>query len=321
MMKKILLTTLIISLISLIFCVNLVKAQVLSLSITPPLSEVMVKPGKSVSIKFNVGNSAANTILTANVSPFAPSDEAGNVALQKPLTEYDPGEFSSWFTFQKPDIKLGGKFPLGNGDVQEVIVKISPPETTPEGDYYFNINFETDTEGMIGVKGPASKAKIGANILLTISIDGNPRKTAKLAGFSAPKIIDSFSSLSYKVRIANVGSVFFKPIGKITVKPLFGQTKTLDLAQQNVAAASIRQLLCQEKETLYPCQIKDKVLIGVYRAKLSFNIEGQDKNFTANTTAIALPINLLIGMTIAFTIIKFITRKNKDRMNSPKSIE
>ncbi|MDO8340693.1 MAG: hypothetical protein Q7T59_01840, partial [Candidatus Woesebacteria bacterium] len=101
-MKKYKLVT-ILSLLSLIFSIflsnNIVNAQnAISLSITPPIFEVMIKPGKEVRQVFSIENLGGDTILTPKVVYFVPSDENGNVDLTENLAPdwimYDKNPFA-----------------------------------------------------------------------------------------------------------------------------------------------------------------------------------------------------------------------------------
>ncbi len=57
-------------------------AQSLSLSISPPLLEVVIKPGKSILVAYNIQNSGDPVVLTPKVVSFEPADERGNIRLK-----------------------------------------------------------------------------------------------------------------------------------------------------------------------------------------------------------------------------------------------
>ncbi|MCX6704163.1 MAG: hypothetical protein NTZ07_01835, partial [Candidatus Woesebacteria bacterium] len=121
------------------------------------------------------------------------------------------GAFTGWFTFDPTPVTIG------TTGSHNFIVKITPPSGAEEKDYYFTFIAEVQNENNLGVNNSQAQARIGANILVSTSKDGNPSKKASIITFSAPKIIDSFSGLTYKVLIGNSGASFFKPVGKITI--------------------------------------------------------------------------------------------------------
>jgi len=281
----------------------------LSLSVTPPLVEIMAKPGKSFEQRFIIKNEGTASNIKVNVSPFTSADAYGNVNLQENLSDFDPQSFSSWFTFTKPRMKYGGKLFLPTGEMREVVVKITPPEDASEGDYYFTITFETDYGDEVIAGNSISKAKIGANILLTVSESGTPTKKAKIVSFSAPTIIDALVPITYQVKIANIGSALFKPIGKITVRDIFGRVQILTLAPQNILASSTRVIPCIEGERIVTCTLKNKLPFGIYRASLIFNAEGGDKLYKEEAVTLVLPSTAIIAITIVLIIIIKIVRK------------
>jgi hypothetical protein len=281
------------------------NAQSVSLSLTPPILEAVVKPGEEVSQLYTLTNDANESIFTSHIIPFSSSDEFGNVSLGKDLNEYDPFESRYWFHFNQSDVPLGQKFYLTKGERKNFNLSVKVPDDAPQGDYYFSLVFQTEPEG-IGVKqGLVAQVKIASNILLTVSKDGLVDRQAKIEEFSAPKISDSFAPLYYKVRITNSGSSFFKPRGRIEISSWFGK-KTLALAPLNITAKSTRQLYCLEKERIVPCGFGKGFLLGPYKAKLTFGIEGVNKSFEATAVSFAVPVYLFFaaGTVLAFFLSK-----------------
>ena len=288
------------------------KAQSLSLSISPPLTEVVSMPQEENLLKFTLKNNGNDTIISPHIYPFSPSGEVGNVSIEKNLLEFDPSGFLSWFSFVKPEVKPGGKFILKSGDSLNIVLKLTPPKSANEGDYYFSLLFATESDSFLGNQGVSNQMELGTNILLTVSKDGNPKKAASIVEFSAPLFIDSFQGeIPYTVRLANNGLAFFKPEGTITVNPTFENQKTLFLAPQNIAVASTRQLYCLDNEALIPCQLKEKVLLGKYKAVLNFSIEGSDVTYSKEITTIAFPIYLTISIICAVVVLILIAKALK----------
>ena len=172
-----------------------------------------------------------------------------------------------------------------------------------EGDYYTTMLFETDNSALIGGESAGVNAKIGTNILLTVSKDGQPKKRSAIVDFSAPLLTDSFREISYKVVIANTGSAYFKPIGKITVKPFLGKERVLDLAPQNILASSQREIPCVADESLIKCSLNDKFLVGTYIAELSYQIDQEGFTYSETVVTVALPYLLLVAVFISLSIL------------------
>jgi hypothetical protein len=288
-----------------------VLAQDISLSITPPITELMIMPGKETTQRYLLENSGNETIIKVYLATLSPSDEFGNIEINKDLKLYEFANVTSWFTLLEPQIKIGGSFLLPRGATKEIVLQISTPEDAPEGDYYFTLLFETDTEGVMGGKTLGAKATIASNILLTVSKSGRPEKDAEIAEFSAPIIVDSLGQLVYKTRIKNTGSAFFQPEGKIRVNPIFGNEEILTLAPQNILAASTRQIPCTADETLIRCSLRNRVLFGLYKADLKFKIEDEGETFTKSAYTVAFPFTIITGVIGALIVFKLIKKMTK----------
>ncbi len=285
--------------------------QTVSLSISPPLFEAMIAPGKEVTQSFIFINNASEQIFSTNIYYLTSEDEFGNVTLGKNLKEYDPNNFSSWFTLLKPTIPFGGKFFLPRGASQEIILKINIPQETPEGDYYFTLVFETVSEGQIKSQGSFTKAKIGTNILISVTSSGQPEKTGQIVAFKAPKIIDSLQKFHYLVTIANTGKTFFKPQGEIIVKPTFGREIKLSLAPLNILSLSKRQIPCIKDEALIRCNPQQKVYLGFYKATLKFKPDETSNTYEATRLTFAFPFTLLLAFALILVILRLLIRKVK----------
>ncbi len=199
-----------------------VRAQSISLSIYPPLLEVMMQPGKSITQVYKISNDGdTDLVLDSVVVPFRVADEYGNVALGDSQSQGDPAkqalensQFLSWFYFQNADLSLWQKFVLKAGKTQGIVLKIKVPENALEDDYYVTFLFQTIPQEVTGQNFDAqTQAKIGGNILLTVSKTGEPPKKAEIAEFSLANpllqigrlfFIDSFDSPVCTLRLANL---------------------------------------------------------------------------------------------------------------------
>lgn len=306
------------------------KAQEVSLGIWPPLLEVMIQPGKGVTQVYKVINqSETDLVLTSKIVPFTPEDELGTPKLNLESQV----DYLDWFSFQNADLKLGEKFLLPKGKEQQLVLKIKIPPQAPEGDYYLTLLLETvQIPGMYfpSQSGGQIEAKIGGNILLTVSQTGKPKIQAKIEEFKLKnfqfslfgiRFIDSFSQPQFLVRLRNTGQAFFKPQGTINVNGWFGQKWELTLLPENVLINSTRQINCQglplkleeaikDESQSYsptPCQLSNKFFLGKYQAKLEFNLGEEKEKYQAYLAFWALPIKLIIGIiiTLFFLIIFF----------------
>lgn len=275
-------------------------AQGLSLSISPPLLEVMIMPGKEISQTFTITNDGWDGYAIFSLAGFLPKDEHGQILVKEA---------------PKPDwLTLPDKVLIRSGEEKKITLKISPPENTPEKDYYFTLFYELDNQSLINPDGPTgnlSKAKIGANLLISVSKDGKPAKKARIVEFRAPKIIDSLQKLTYILRVENTDQHLFKPIGKIEVK-----NNVLNLAPVNVIAASTRTIPCLENEDLVDCRVNKKVLLGIYKATVTFSLDEDGQKYSAQTITLAFPFSLIFSLTTVYLIYLLLLTKKRERLNN-----
>lgn len=279
---------------------NVALAQEISLSISPPLTELTIQPGKTLNLTFAVKDDGAPVVVAPAIVPFVPFDKEGHVQLIEDKNSVDA--FSSWFSFDQTPISLG------TTTTHNFDIKISPPEGTAEKDYYFTFIATVQQGSNLAVNSSQSQARIGANILISVSKDGSPHKKGSVAEFSAPKIIDSFESLTYKILLENIGSSFFKPVGTITVNQVFGKTTILNLAPLNILVGGARQTSCLKEEEIIPCKMPSKFLIGIYKANLSFTLDGSGTPIEKETYTIAFPFSIVLGMLIVIIIFRIIKK-------------
>jgi len=291
------------------------QAQSLSLGIYPPLLEVMIKPGKSITQVYKIiNNGDVDLVLQSKIVPFEPADELGGIQ----LLENQPQSLSlDWFSFQNADLNLGDQFVLKAQSDQQVVLKIKIPQNAPEDDYYLTLLFENQLEPLLSLSASQAQIKIGANILLTISESGEPPRKAEIIEFKVQsaklKVIDSFTPPQFVLRIKNTGRSLFKPMGTITTTGWFGQKYPLNLLPENILTKSIRKIGCENDEETKICRLKAKFLLGPYSAKVEFGLDKISNDYAAQVNFIALPIKLFGVVFFIIIILVFIIKLGQNR--------
>lgn len=114
-----------------------VKAQQVSLSLSPPLIEAVIKPGKSIMIAYNLKNYGDPTHINVRVVSFEPKDNLGQILLKQNL------EGPVRFNLDNADIKFDVPFFMKTSSFQQILLKMRVPENIPSGDYYYSLLAET----------------------------------------------------------------------------------------------------------------------------------------------------------------------------------
>ena len=260
-------------------------AQAISLSVSPPLFELMIQPNKQVKQIFTITNLGGDSIITPSLVYFESTDGTGNVN----LTE---NQAPDWVIYNKTPFNLKGQ------EKFDFEILFSPPSDDPEIDHLLTLVFETNEPvDLLGQNSTTYTSKIGANILLTISKDGSPEKKAEIIEFSAPKIIDSLYPIRYTLKLANNGNSFWKPNGKIIVNK-----EILNLAPQNILSNSLRKMKCIDNEILINCELKTRFYVGKIVSKLEFTIDEEPKVYKLEITTYSLPLTL-VGVVVLLILV------------------
>lgn len=322
-MKRIKIITIIfLSLIFLNLSKGKVSAQNIHLTIWPPLLEVTMQPGKSITQVYKLANKGdTNLVMTSSLHSFSPADEFGNIKLTDKQSEA-----SDWISFQNADLDLGQSFNLPVGKEQEVVLKIKTPSYAREKDYYFTLIFSTNPAAYKSFQPQSeAQAKIGANILITVSESGEPQRKAEIVEFSLKngflpqgskwQIIDSFTQPEFILRIKNNGQSLFKPMGSISINWL-GRKYILDLLPENILVDSIRQAGCQkaEEEGGFLCQLNSKFNIGYYKAKVEFDLDKVGDQYQRELYFFAIPLKAIFIIIILIIISFFIFKNRQDSL-------
>ena len=265
-----------------------VIAQAISLSVSPPIFELMIQPGKEVKQIFTLTNLGGDTTITPKIIYFEPADDMGNINLTEDLGP-------DWIMYDKTPFNLKGQEKI------DFEVNFFPSTDAPEIDHFLTIIFETsESVDLLNQNSSNFKSQIGANILLTISKDGNPKKSAEIIDFVAPKVIDSlFGKISYQIKLKNTGNSYWKPNGKIIVNDII-----LNLAPQNILSGYSRNISCINDQTLASCDLKDRFYLGKITAKLEFSIDEDPKIYQKEATSYSFPFSILGFLIFLLTTIK-----------------
>ncbi len=277
-------------LFTLLFVAKPVYSQTYSLSIWPPLLEVLIQPGRTITQVYRLSNAGDDQILTAKILPFEPKDELGNINLVNLPKLLNPLSFS----FQGGDVSLGKPFILKSGESKDLVLKLVSPVKTPERDFYVSLIFETNPETRVGLSQTQAAAKIVSNLLITVSIDGQPQKQARIIEFSAPKIVDSFDPVPFTLKVENTNTAFFKPFGEIKIEGIFSQKGKIKIVPENILAGSTRNL------QIAPW--KEKFILGPFRATVSFTLDETEEKLSLETNFVALPYKATLALIIVLLI-------------------
>lgn len=299
--------------ISVTFCVLLIRAtttwaQTLSLSIYPPLLEVMAQPGRTVTQVYKLTNNSDQELqITPRIFPFKPQGENGEIKI-KFLQTQEPTQKDLVFSFESGE-KFNQAFRVAVGQTKELTLRIRVPRTLPENDFYYTLLFSTAlSDDQHGQSTTSSVTQIGSNILITVSKFGKPTLLARILEFSTPKIIDSFSPVTFNIRLENWGKTLWKPFGKIKITGILKQKGEITLLEQNVMANSSRRLLIDPFKPHFP--------LGPFKAFLEFTLNETGPKLSSEIVFWYLPYKLfaaILSIIIVTILLKRTVSRDKNK--------
>jgi len=312
-MRRFLFFTIIFLIIILLFPTWAIAQQV-SLSLSPPLLELFIKPGKSIMVAYKLDNLGDPAFINLKVLPFEAKDNLGNIRI-KPEFE-GPVRFS----LDNSDLQLEQPFFLKTNGSQQILLRIRIPENIVDGDFYYSLLAETapPTAGE-GIGSARAKATIGSNILVTISNSGNIDIKPRVVLFSTRGgVFDSFDKIPLVFIVENKGKNMIKPEGQITLKGNFGETAKYDTISKNILAESQRLIEATPSADLssriyHPSSlVLSGFFIGKYNLSTQISFGENSPTIFGATTFYAFPFKIMGGVLLAILVIIFIVKRRKD---------
>jgi hypothetical protein len=294
-------------------------AQTFDLSISPPLLEVMIKPGKTITQAYQLTNSGPSTEVTPTIVLFTPSDEKGHILISDKTYQLTPVNFS----LQNSGIEIGKPFTISTNQTIQLVLKVSIPPQAEENDYYFSFLLSTKPSKISQNTSVSQAGIIGTNLLVTITKDGQPISKGEIAKFEIRnlkfEIMDSLETPDFRLLLRNTGKNYWKPFGEITIQGPMGQKWNQEILPENILTNSLRQV-----QVSTPSASKPGFIFGKFTAKVQFNLdeEKQGTLLTSQITFVAIPYKALSILIwgLAFTsLVKIVLRKINNKVKTKKT--
>ncbi len=293
------------------------------LSISPPIVEAVIKPGKNIIQTFNIQNlSFQAQTLVATIVPFQPSDN-GLPILRPDLKP----NFLNYFSFANTFIKPNLPFTLAPNAKEQIILNITIPNTAPLSDIYVTLLVSTQsddpTNDLANTPSSVSRAVIGSNILLSVNNVPNPQTSIKIDHFVIdPKsvllrldnyyFVDSLDQLKFNATAINTGPHYTKIGGIFKVSQNNKPASLVGLIPLNLLANSGRSVAASPSgEIIFQPSFSN---IGNFLAELDLRSENSSAHEQLNI--IILPFKISLTILLVLTIIFAIYKKSFVRVTS-----
>ena len=259
-----------------------------NLSISPPQTEIVIKPGASFTQAYQITNNSSQTIyLTTQVKQWLPQDNQSQIAYLDNL------DSDLNFSLLNSNLNLGQEFILKPNQSQQLVLKTNLAKDIVQQDYY--LTFFVNQIDLSAPNSTSASGQIGAHLLVSVSPNlSAPAKFNLKKLIIKPKIKDVFSTLSLQAEIDNQSTYFGKAQGQINLIRSGQNQQSLPISSTNILAYHSRQINCQNNST---CQFRGPFWPGPY------SISIQLENYTSPATNfVVLPLSPLAIILFFVTI-------------------
>lgn len=178
----------------------------LDLTVSPPVIELIARPGEQAIERFRVRNNASEpVVLQLDVRRLISDPTEGSPIPEQEAT----GEELSWVTFDRPEFTAN---PL---EWQDITFTIDIPEDAAYG-YYYVFRISPKNETNVETTGAAIRGELLVVTLLNVLQEGATSKT-ELVSFNAKNMINETLPVDFAVKLKNLGNIHVKPQGNIFV--------------------------------------------------------------------------------------------------------
>ncbi len=199
----------------------------ISLVVSPPRTDLVIKPGETVQKSIKVTNtSATELILDAKVIDFIVTDNAGTPI--KVTTEAS-GRFlaSPWFTLESSELVVPPK-----ETAQLTVVITAPPDALPGG-HYAGIFFEPKERR--GERKTVSYTTAQVGSLFALTVPGDLNYDAVIKDFSVQNFVNEFGPIDFSLTVENQSDTHITPETSLVVTNLIGvKSQPIQLDSLNI---------------------------------------------------------------------------------------
>jgi hypothetical protein len=272
-----------------------------ALEIGPPILNLSANPGQTIKANISLRDiSGGGLRVTNQINDFVAGGEDGTPKILLEEGATSPYSIREWIT-PLPQILLKAR------EIKIIPVTITVPTNASPGGYYGVVRF-TGTPPEVEGSGVSLSASLGALILL--KVNGVAKESLTIEQFFAsdggnPGSLFEAAPIKFVARLANSGNIHEEPYGLVTVKDMFNNVvATLPINQpaRDILPGSIRRF---ENAVLDSSNIGNRVLFGLYQAKLDVTYGVDKKTVTEEIRFWVIPYKAILAIVIGLVLIFF----------------
>lgn len=289
--------------ITLLLCYSVtlskIRAQSVSLSISPPVVEILLAPNKKVEQTFTLQTSGENLEITPELHLAKPSDSSGHTTIDpNPL---NPSSIPLIFTITGPP-------------TSPTLTLEAAPTDLPQ-DVYLALVFRASPPSTIDHRpSTITTPSISALILVTINPSGLTPIDLAIKDFSPPGLHDSYLPLTLSPLLHNNTSIMIRPEGKYEIISPLGKTVLSLPLYPNLILGNSSRLLTSNISSLASdlTWIPQWSNLGPHTLRLTITTAGGTQITQVEKTIWLLPLTgIIIVLTFIIILLTLFSKRSK----------
>lgn len=300
-----------------VLCTSSIHAQQVGLSITPPVTQILLAPNKKFIQTFSILNQGESGNFVASLHKVMPVGLDGHAEVDpKPL---DLSSISIIPRLENADIELGKPFALEQAKALQLVVSLEGSSIADTEDTYLAlvVQAESPEHSNTTITTPG----ISALLFVTLSGDNSIPVKLDVKDFEFPAFIDSGQTLQIKPVLENNSNIMIRPEGSLHILSPQGKEVYQTTIYNNLILGNSKRIIQGRNDTGSPSNIVwDPKLssFGPHTLKLIIETTGKTKILEVERVLWILPIRILISLLLAIIIsLLLIILKKRFHKQSP----
>ncbi len=280
------------------------RAQSLSLSVSPPVVEILLAPNKKVSQTFKLQVTGENISYTPELHLVKSSDEFGHVTIDPaPL---NPSSLPLIVSINPAGV--AGERP----DSRAVTLTFEAASSDRSRDAYLALVFTPQTDLPLSDNAASTLPGISALILITITPDGTLPINLEIKNFEPSLYHDSWNIFTLTPSLKNNADFMIRPQGKFEILAPSGKNiLSQDLDPNLILGDSTRRLT---PDFIWSPSWKN---IGPHRLRLTIMTEGGTQLTQVEKVIWLLPIKIICVFLLFIFLVLIIFLKTRGNSHAP----
>lgn len=292
-----------------LFFVPPVHAQSTTLSITPPVVEILIAPGKKLIQNFTFKADGDNLSVIPEIHHAKPIDSNGHITIDP--DPYTPSSISLSITSNH---ELGKAIPLKNGELTMSLTLDAATVDMAE-DVYLALVLKVVSNDVLN-SSTSTLPAISALIFTTINPSGVTPIDLSIENFTPPLFHDSYQPFTISPLLKNNIPIMLRPSGSYEVIDSRGQVVYhTPLYPSLILGESTRQIMGMKDDLQLPLTwVPRWHNIGPYRLRITITTQGGTKIIEVEKPIWIMPIRgiILILLALILCLIIFLQMKRRN---------